>query len=282
MRTIQFAKMQGLGNDFILVEYDEINKNNIDISELAKKICDRNFGVGADGLIIVNPQDMLADTDTCWRIINSDGSEPQMCGNGIRCFAKYVHEKGLVDKNKFTVNTLAGVIIPEILTNGDVRVDMGAPILDAKLVPCSCDTDKVLDYTVTVDDKQFNINAVSMGNPHCIIFTDENTKDLALKYGPKLEVCSYFPEKTNVEFVNIISRNHIKLDVWERGCGITLACGTGTCATVVASILNGLTDNKVKVDLPGGQLLIEWSGKETDSVFMSGAAEFVFTGEFRL
>jgi len=282
-KTIKFTKMQGLGNDFVLVDYEEIKKNNLEYSSLAKKICDRKFGIGADGLIIVNPDDMKADTDTSWRIINSDGSEPQMCGNGIRCFAKYAYQKGLVSKKKFTVNTLAGVITPEILENGDVRVDMGRPILEpAKIPTTGVAQDKVLNYEISVNDRTFSINAVSMGNPHCIIFSDENTEELAKSYGPSLEVHPLFPEKTNVEFVKVISRDHIKIDVWERGCGITLACGTGSCASVVAAILNNLTDHKVKADLPGGSLIIEWQGSEDSSVFMSGGAEFVFCGDYLL
>ena len=282
-KKIKFTKMQGLGNDFILVNYDEIKDLGISNEELAIKICDRNFGVGGDGLIIVNPEDMKAETDTCWRIINSDGSEPQMCGNGIRCFAKYALEKGFVAKNKFTVNTLAGIITPEILEDGRVKVDMGAPILDATKIPTTSTENRVINFPLTVEDRVFNINAISMGNPHCIIFTDEDTKELALTYGPKLEKHAFFPEKTNVEFVKIINKNHVKIDVWERGCGITLACGTGTCATGVAAMLNSLTENNIKADLPGGTLEISWDKtNETNHVFMTGESEFVFEGEYIL
>lgn len=282
-KSIKFTKMQGLGNDFVLVDNEEFLKSGLTYAELAKKMCDRNFGIGADGLIVVNPQDMKADTDTCWRIINSDGSEPQMCGNGIRCFAKYVYNSGMVDKKKFTVNTLAGVITPEMLDNGQVRVDMGAPILDAKKIPTAgASVERVLNYEVEANGRKFNINAVSMGNPHCIIFTDEDSEKLAKEYGPYLEVHELFPEKTNVEFVKVLSKNHVKIDVWERGCGITLACGTGSCASVVAAILNNLTENSVDADLPGGRLNIEWKGDECASVFMNGSAEFVFSGDYLL
>lgn len=282
--SIKFTKMHGLGNDFILVDYDEIKKHNLSYGELAKDICDRHFGIGADGLIVVNPPDMQGDADTRWRIINSDGTEPQMCGNGIRCFAKYVFDKGIVNKKKFTVQTLAGIIIPEIMDNGEVKVDMGEPILDASKVPaCASELDAIIDYPIEIKDKKFNITAVSMGNPHCIVFSDEDTYTLAREYGPLLEVSKIFPEKTNVEFVKVVSRNEIKIDVWERGCGITLACGTGACASTVAAIVNNLVDNKVTANLPGGILKIEWSqGQGNNKVFMTGPSKFVFCGNYLL
>lgn len=280
--AIKFTKMQGLGNDFIIVDNDEIVKNSINSSELAKKICDRNFGIGADGLIIVNPSDVKSDTDVSWRILNSDGTEPQMCGNGIRCFAKYVYDEKLVNKRKFTVQTLAGVIIPEIQENGEVKVDMGEPVLEAKRIPLAgIEGNPVLNYPIEIHDKKFHFSAVSMGNPHCLIFTEEDSASLARKYGSEIELHRNFPEKTNVEFINVLSRNNIKIAVWERGCGITLACGTGACASTVASILNGYTDNTVYADLPGGRLKIEWKqDKTTNNVFMTGPSEFVFKGEY--
>jgi len=282
--SINFTKMNGLGNDFIIVEGKDVSEKKLNYETLAKKMCDRNFGIGADGLIIVNPVDVTANTDTSWRIFNSDGSEPQMCGNGIRCFAKYINEKGITDKKKFTVKTLAGIITPEILDNGEVRVDMGKPILEAAKVPVLVEElDCVINYPLELEGKDFNITAVSMGNPHCIIFTDEDTAFLARKLGSKIETHPMFPEKTNVEFVKVLSRNNIKIDVWERGCGITLACGTGACASTVAAVLNELTDNKVKADLPGGSLIIEWNKDQSDAhVFMTGKAEFVFEGEYYL
>ncbi|MEI8388865.1 MAG: diaminopimelate epimerase [bacterium] len=282
--TLKFTKMNGLGNDFIIVDGKEVSEKKLQYDILAKKMCDRNFGVGADGLIIVNPLDVIANTDTSWRIINSDGSEPQMCGNGIRCFAKYVYEKGIIDKKKFTVWTLAGTITPEILDNGEVKVDMGKPILEAAKIPVITEElDCVINYPLEIDENEFNITAVSMGNPHCVIFTDNDTALLARKFGSKIETHPMFPEKTNVEFVKILSRNNIKIDVWERGCGITLACGTGACASTVAAILNDLTDYTVKADLPGGSLTIEWNKDQQDaSVFMTGKSEFVFEGEYIL
>lgn len=285
MSKIKFTKMQGLGNDFVLVDYEEIKNSDIPLSELATRMCDRKFGIGADGLIVVNPDDMKSNTDVCWRILNSDGSEPQMCGNGMRCFAQYVFNHGLVKEKKFSVNTLAGTIIPEVLDNDLVRVNMGKPILEAEKIPVKSNLFPVLNDTLQAEDRTFQFSAVSMGNPHCLIFTDENTEELAIKYGSSIENNPIFPEKTNVEFIKVISEKHIKINVWERGCGITLACGTGACASTVAAILNNLTENKVKADLPGGSLTIEWAGNSIDKdndVFMTGSAKVVFEGEYLL
>ena len=302
---MKFTKMQGLGNDFILLEAEEFLKTGLSCSELAKKLCDRNFGIGADGLIIVNPPEIKSDCHTSWRmsssltepakpdssgyslplrwrIFNSDGSEPQMCGNGIRCFAKYVYNKGIIDKKVFSVSTLAGTIIPEILDNGTVKVDMGSPVLEPSKIPAAVkNADKIIAYPLETDRGNINITAVSMGNPHCIVFTDKNTEELAKTLGPKLEIHPIFPEKTNVEIVKVISRNKIKVNVWERGCGITLACGTGACASVAASVLNDFTENNVEVNLPGGNLYVEWE-KSTNKLFLTGKAEFVFEGEYFL
>ena len=274
---MKFTKMHGLGNDFVILDREELIKRSFNYSELAKTLCDRNFGVGADGLILVNPPEMETDCDTNWRIFNSDGTEPQMCGNGIRCFAKYVYNNGIVDKKKFSVSTLAGTIIPEVLDNGDVKVDMGEPVIKSTKIPVT--VENAVNYPVEIEDKTFNITAVSMGNPHCIIFTEEDSSDLARKFGAKLEYHPIFPEQTNVEFVKILSKNKIRVDVWERGCGITLACGTGACASVVASVLNGLTENIVEVELPGGNLLIEWD-RNTNKLFKTGGCDFVFEGKF--
>lgn len=281
MTIINFTKMQGLGNDFVVLDYEEYKKTNKTPKELALKLCDRHFGIGADGLIIVNPD--TKDTDIGWIFYNNDGSIAQMCGNGIRCFAKYVFEKGYVNKKEFSVETKAGTIIPKILDNGLVRVNMSQPILEPEKIPVKVNNN--LNLEVVVSDRTFIANAVSMGNPHCIIITDENTKELALKYGREIETHPLFPEKTNVEFIKILSRDEINLDVWERGCAITLACGTGACASVTAAILNGLCDNKVKVNLPGGQLLIEWDGNINDTkhdIFMSGRADYSFTGQIEV
>lgn len=268
-----FTKMQGLGNDFILMDYID----GLDYSKLSKKMCDRHFGIGADGLIVVNPSDMqTSDTDISWHIYNSDGTEPQMCGNGIRCLAKYAKDRALVDKNKFSVNTLKGIVEPEILNNGEIRVNMGTPILKKDKIPFLGSEN--LNFSIELDNNCFLANAISMGNPHCVIFVDNDTKMFAEIFGREIENNPNFPEKTNVEFVRILSRNEINMDVWERGCGITLACGTGSCASVVAGILNDLLDNKVKVNLAGGSLLIEWDGNQDSPVYMTGEAKTVFSG----
>lgn len=283
--NIKLTKMQGLGNDFVVLDYDEYEKTGLTMPELAKKLCDRNLGVGADGMIIPNlsPQDKSADIG--WYFYNSDGTTAQMCGNGIRCFAKYVKDKKLVDSNKFSVETLAGIIIPEILDDGNVKVNMSKPILAPAKIPFRGENN--LNHELKTSEKTFKINAVSMGNPHCVIFTDgsEDLLEMAKTYGPEIEKNPLFPEKTNVEFVKIISKNEIDMRVWERGCGITLACGTGACACVVAGILNNLTENKVEVNLLGGALTIEWHGSKDNleqDVFMSGPAEYTFFAEYIL
>lgn len=278
---INFTKMQGLGNDFVVLDYEEYKKTLKTPEELAVKLCDRHFCIGADGLIIVNPH--TKDTDIGWIFYNSDGSIAQMCGNGIRCFAKYVYDKGYVNKKEFSVETKAGTIIPKILEDGRVRVNMSKPVLTPEKIPAKVENN--LNFELKLKDVSFKANAVSMGNPHCIIITDGDTKQFALKYGAEIEVHSLFPEKTNVEFIKILSRNEMNLDVWERGCAITLACGTGACASVTAAILNGLCDNSVKVNLPGGQLLIEWAGNKNDTdhdIFMSGRADYSFVGTIEL
>lgn len=270
--------MNGLGNDFVILDYAEYEKTKMSPDKLAVKLCDRNFGIGADGLIIVSSK--TANADISWIFYNSDGSVAEMCGNGMRCFARYVYDKKNIDKKEFTVETKAGIKIPKIVSENEVRVNMGMPILEPKKIPI----DSTVNANVykTSDGKEFNLYAVSMGNPHCIIFVKENSKELALKYGPFIEVDRLFPAKTNVEFVEILSRNEVIVNVWERGCGITLACGTGACATTVAGVLNGYLDNEVKVNLPGGQLKIEWGGskdKLDENVFMTGRADYSFIGE---
>lgn len=281
MTIINFTKMQGLGNDFVVLDYEEYKKTNKTPEELAKKLCDRHFGIGADGLMIVNPN--TTETDIGWFFYNNDGSIAQMCGNGIRCFAKYVYEKGLVNKKEFSIETKAGTIIPKILDNGLIKVNMNKPILEPKKIPVNVENN--LNFEVKVSDRTFIANAISMGNPHCVIITDEDTKELALKYGREIETHKLFPEKTNVEFIKILSRNEMNLDVWERGCAITLACGTGACASVTSAILNGLCDKEVKVNLPGGQLIIEWDGNKENTnhnIYMSGPATYSFTGQIEV
>jgi diaminopimelate epimerase len=241
------TKMEGLGNDFVILDAPVAG---VPMDELAKKLCDRHFGVGADGLIIPKPGETLG-----WYFYNSDGSTAQMCGNGMRCFARYVYDKGLVKKKSFSVETAAGIIKPEILDDNTVRVNMGKPVLQ--------------DET-TING--FDVFPVSMGNPHCVIFTDGDTLEMVKEYGPGLESHPYFPEKTNVEFVKVLSRTEIEMCVYERGCGITLACGTGACASVAAGVSKGLTDKKVRVNLLGGGVDVEWDR----DIFLTGPANYVF------
>ncbi len=281
--SIKVTKMQGCGNDFVILEHDEFLKMNMKMSEAAKKLCDRNFGVGADGLIIPNLN--TDDADIGWFFYNSDGSTAQMCGNGIRCFAKYVYDKGYVDKKEFSVNTLAGIIKPKILDDGQVRVNMSKPILESEKIPFLSANN--LNYKMSVKNMIFEGNAVSMGNPHFVIFVspEDDTLKFAKEFGPIIETSTEFPEKTNVEFIKILSRKKIELRVWERGCGITLACGTGACASVVAGILNGYIENSVDVELLGGTVHIDWEGSKEDTnhnVFMTGPAEYSFEAEVRV
>lgn len=278
MQKIKFTKMNGLGNDFVILNYDEYKKTGMTPDKLAEKLCSRNFSIGADGLIIVNPNTDKADIG--WIFYNSDGSMAQMCGNGMRCFARYIHDNKIIDKKEFSVETKAGIIIPKIISDDEVRVNMGYPILESEDIPFRGSSN--LNVKHQVKDKEFVLNAVSMGNPHCIIFTDKDSKELALKYGSELEHDPLFPEKTNVEFVEVLSPEEVIVNVWERGCGITLACGTGACATAVAGILTDRLKNKVKVNLPGGALTIEWAGSKNDTkhhVYMTGKANYSFVGE---
>lgn len=282
MTTIKVTKMNGCGNDFVIIDKSEFDKANLSMSDMAKKICDRNFGVGGDGMIIpdLTPNNK---TDIAWFFYNSDGSTAQMCGNGMRCFAKYVTDKKLVNKNKFSVMTGAGIITPEILDNGLIKVNMSKPILEPEKIPFK--GNNILNFDITIKDITLKANAISMGNPHCVIFTDNDVYEMAKTYGPELEKYSLFPEKTNVEFIKIKSRNEVDFCVYERGCGITLACGTGACASVVAGVLNNLTDCKVKVNLLGGAVTVDWTEYKTNKnsdIFLIGPANYNFYAEYVL
>lgn len=277
MKTVKLTKMQGCGNDFVIIDFDDYQKTGMKMDELAKKVCDRNFGVGADGMII--PKTDVDNADIGWYFYNSDGSTAQMCGNGMRCFAKYVYDKGMVKTKSFSVQTLAGIIKPELLDNVLVKVNMGKPILEDKKIPFYG------ERKLQVLDKEFEITPVSMGNPHCVIITDDDPMQLALKYGPEIEKHEYFPEKTNTEFVKVKSKIEIDMRVYERGCGITLACGTGACASVVACVLNNLTEKKVKVNLLGGPVFVEWQGSADDTeqdIFLIGSANYSFFADYIL
>lgn len=276
--TIKITKMQGCGNDFVILDYDEFQKANLSMEELAKRLCDRHFGIGADGMIIPKKSEDK-NIDIAWYFYNSDGTVAQMCGNGMRCFAKYVYDKGLVDKKEFSVVTGAGIIKPLLLDNGNVRVDMGIPILEDEKIPFKG------ERTLKALNETFEITPVSMGNPHCVILTENDPMKMALKYGATIEKHEYFPEKTNTEFVKIISKNEVDMRVFERGCGITLACGTGACASVVACVLNNLTEQKVKVNLLGGSVFVEWQGNSENpnkNIFLIGEANYSFVADYML
>ncbi|MCI8336370.1 MAG: diaminopimelate epimerase [Peptococcaceae bacterium] len=271
---MKFMKMHGLGNDFVMVNGFQEQLPE-DISQLAVKMCHRRFGVGADGLILLLP----SETDTLrMRIINSDGTEAEMCGNGIRCFALFAKEQGLVRENAFTVETLAGPIGIEIKGDNLVSVDMGRPVLEAADIPVVGEG-RMIAQPIQLLDKEFRFTGVSMGNPHSVIFVEDVEHFPLATYGPVSEKHSFFPAKINTEFVQVLSRQKVRMRVWERGCGETMACGTGACATAVAAILNGLTDRTIDVVLDGGTLNITWD-EITEKVFMTGEAAFVFTAEY--
>lgn len=278
---MMFFKMQGLGNDYVYI--DCINgKEPIDIKNLTNRLSNRHFGVGSDGLILLCKSKVA---DLKMRMFNSDGSEAQMCGNGIRCVAKLAYELGLICEEITTIETLSGIKTLKLnIVNGKVKtveVDMGAPILEATKIPVSSNAkieDKKVKAEVKVKNKKIELTCVSMGNPHAVTFVDDIKKIKVAEYGPILENSDIFPEKANIEFVEIVDKNNIKMRVWERGTGETLACGTGACSSVVASSLNGYTDRKVNVQLLGGNLEIEW--KPNNHVHMTGPAVTVFKGEW--
>ena len=273
---LKFTKMQGLGNDYVYM--DAINQQIDNASELAKKVSDRHFGIGSDGLILIC-ESKIADFKM--RMFNSDGSEAEMCGNGIRCVGKFVYDKKLTNKTVLSIETLAGIKHLNLnIENGKVktvRVDMGEPILDPKKIPVISEEQIVKNLKIKVQDKNFIFSCVSMGNPHAITIVEDVSKFNVDKYGKVVEINETFPKKTNVEFIEIIDKQHVKMRVWERGAGETLACGTGACATTVACFLNGLTERKIKVELLGGILDIYWNDKD-NHVYMTGPAVTVFEG----
>ncbi len=274
---IKFTKMHGLGNDYVYM--NAIHQHIEDESTLAQFVSNRNFGIGSDGLILICKSEKA---DFKMRMFNSDGSEAEMCGNGIRCVGKFVYDKGLTQKTEVTIETLAGIKTVQLnVKNGKVetvKVDMGEPILEPKEIPVISEEKPVKNLKLKAEDKEFVFTCVSMGNPHAITIVD-NTKEFDVeKYGKVLEVDKAFPNKTNVEFIEIVDKNNIKMRVWERGAGETLACGTGACASVVACVLNNLTERNVNVELLGGKLEIEWN-KNDNHVYMSGPAVTVFEGE---
>lgn len=278
---MKFTKMHGLGNDYIYINCFENELENP--SELAKQISDRHFGVGGDGLILILPS---TSADAKMRMFNADGSEGKMCGNGIRCVGKYLYDHGLVNKEKITVETLSGIKYLHLFIENDrvssVRVDMGEPIFESQLIPVLSDMPQLINVPIEVNGRQYKFTAVSMGNPHCVIFVPEITDQMIFEDGPALETHPLFPQKANIEFVKVISRHELQMRVWERGSGQTLACGTGACATLVASVLNNYAEPSATVHLMGGSLQIEWDRGVSNHVFMTGPAVEVFEGEWRL
>lgn len=274
-----FSKWHGIGNDFIIV--DGSKEQIEDYHKTALEVCDRHFGIGADGLVMILPSEIA---DFKMRIFNSDGSEAEMCGNATRCIARYLYEEKLTLKTKISIETKAGIIRPELIfKNGKletVKVDMGEPILMAEDIPVSgFGKEEVIHKPLTILDKTYDITCVSMGNPHCVIFVEDiNEIDLE-KVGPMIETAQIFPRKINVEFVEVKNKDHLRMRVWERGAGITLACGTGSCATIVAAILNKKIEGRsAKIELDGGDLFVEWGVDQ--HVYLSGPAEEVFRGNY--
>ena len=276
---MEFTKMQGLGNDYVYVNCFKEKIENP--SERAVKVSDRHFGIGSDGLILIKPSE-VADFEM--EMYNADGSRGEMCGNGIRCVAKYVYDYGLTDKTSISVETLGGIKYLDLTVEHGkvtlVKVDMGTPILKPELIPIIAKGETVIDEPIMVGGKEYHMTGVSMGNPHDVVFMDD-IKNLEIeKIGPLFENHERFPNRINTEFVNVIDRHTAQMRVWERGSGETLACGTGACAVAVACILNGLTENTVTVKLLGGDLQIEWD-REKNTVYMTGPAEVSFDGVWK-
>lgn len=275
--TWTFTKMHGLGNDFVVVSRSALPE---DASKMARALCDRHFGVGADGLVFVLPSD---EGDVAMRIFNADGTEAEQCGNAVRCVARYFFERISGDERELTIETRAGLQRVWLETSGGqvvaVRVDMGRPILQGRKIPTTIDREKVVEEPVDVDGTRFRFTAVSLGNPHAVIQVEDAPSFPVEVWGPRLEIHPLFPQRTNVEFVTVRSPREIDMRVWERGVGQTMACGSGACAAVVASALAGKAEREAIVHLLGGDLHITWD-EESDRVFMTGPAEYVFEGEW--
>jgi diaminopimelate epimerase len=277
---MQFTKWHGLGNDFVIINGQ--TEHITDYRNQALAICDRNFGIGADGLVVIMPSDIA---DFKMRIFNSDGSEADMCGNATRCVARYLYETGLTDKTVITLDTLAGIVTPELIFEDSklviVKVDMGEPKLTRGETPMAGNSsEKAINVPIEIDGQTYQVTALSMGNPHCVIFVDDVAKINLASIGPQFETHSLFPRKTNVEFIQVIDRNTLKMRVWERGAGITKACGTGASAALVAAVLNGHTDRQATIKLDGGDLFIQWD--DNNHIYKSGPAVEVFRGEYLL
>lgn len=275
---MKFTKMQGIGNDYVYVNGFQEKLDNP--SATAVKVSDRHFGIGSDGLILINPS-KVADFEM--EMYNADGSRSEMCGNGIRCVAKYVYDYGLTDKTQISVETLGGIKYLDLtIQDGkavQIKVDMGAPVLNPPQIPIVADGETVVNEPILVDGEEYRMTGVSMGNPHAVVYMDDIEHLEIEKIGPKFENHERFPNRVNTEFVKVLDRNTVSMRVWERGSGETMACGTGACAVAVSCILNGLTEDKVTVKLLGGDLLIEWD-RVKNTVYMTGPAEVVFDGEW--
>ncbi len=272
-RTIKFTKMQGTGNHFIVI--DAIKKEEALTTEQIKNLCTPAFGIGADQLLMIVPSKVA---DFRMRIFNADGGEAEMCGNGIRCVTRYVIDHGYTRKKELEIETLAGVMRPEV-QGRNIMVDMGEPMLDAKLIPVRL-SGRGINRSIKVEDMEFKVTCVSMGNPHTVIFMDKIDRFNVQKYGSAIENNKLFPRKTNVEFVEKISDDELKMRVWERGTGETLGCGSGACAVGVAGVLNNRSNAKCLIHLRGGDLNIEWTRE--NHVFLTGPAEEVFKGEINV
>ncbi len=277
---MRFTKMHGLGNDYIYVNcFTEKVQNP---SEVAKFVSDRHFGIGSDGLVLIMPSKTC---DFRMRMFNSDGSEAEMCGNAIRCVGKYVYDNGLTQKTVIKVETLAGIKVLNMVLNENkvetVTVDMGEPVLEPARIPVNSDKELFISEPVVIDGKEFKVTCVSMGNPHAVTYVDDIDKYPLEKIGPKMENNELFPKRVNAEFVQVEDKGTLKMRVWERGAGETFACGTGACAVLVSSVLNGISNRKVVVKLLGGDLMIEWNEKD-NHVYMTGPATKVFDGEIYL
>lgn len=276
---MKFTKMQGIGNDYVYVNCFEEKVE--DPAALAKFVSDRHFGIGSDGLILIKPS---KNADFTMDMYNADGSQGEMCGNGIRCVAKYVYDKGLTDQQQISIETLAGIKYLDLTVEDGkvvlVRVDMGEPELIAEKIPVIADSEKVIDAPIEIDGTTYHMTCVSMGNPHAVVYVDDVDNLPIEEIGPKFESHERFPRRVNTEFVKVMDRHTVQMRVWERGSAETLACGTGACAVAVSCILNGLTEDEVTVKLLGGDLEIQWD-QEKNTVYMTGPATVVFDGELK-
>jgi len=275
---LNFTKWQGCGNDFAMIDCLETSLGR-DYASLGRELCDRHYGIGADGILVAEPSDKA---DFRMRIINADGSEAEMCGNGIRCFARYLYDYKRTEKAEFTVETGAGILVPRLQLEGGmvagVMVDMGQPILEGDKIPVKgFGSSRVVNEPLEVEGQEYKMTCVSMGNPHCVIFVEDAESFPIAKLGASFERHEAFPRKTNTEFVTVRDRQHLRMRVWERGAAVTLACGTGSCATLVAGVLTGQTDRKAEIELDGGCLFVEWA--ENNHIFMTGPAELVYEGK---